>query len=472
MENQIIINKELEKIFKYFHDKQYEKSEQLALIINQKYPDNISILKVLAEIFNKTGRKFDSINTYNNIIKLNSSDAQSYFSLAGILSNSGNLKEAKFNYEKAIALRPDHAQAYNNLGSVYRKLGILNEAVNNYKKALILKFDYSLAYNNLAVIQQEIGNIKDSEINYLKAIKLEPNHKEIRLNLAIMLYFNHQYKKAVEHFKLIDSAQSNLYLLRCAYFQNEKLSFSNLLNLLIAKGENNAVIGSFTKRASIRYGVKIPNPFCAKPLNYVFKKNLKEICNFKNTFVEYVNTVLNSKDLSYRKQKLLTNGRQTSNDLFDEENTFISEIRKIIILEIENYRNYYEKSEEGFIKNWPKFYKLTGWIVSMKNSGSLSAHMHDSGWLSGSIYINVPHKSKNNSGNLVVSTDYKEEEKNFIIKSKKSLSTLNENKRQEKIIDVVTGDMCLFPSSLLHHTIPFESSEERIVLAFDVIKSP
>jgi hypothetical protein len=28
--------------------------------------------------------------------------------------------------------------------------------------------------------------------------------------------------------------------------------------------------------------------------------------------------------------------------------------------------------------------------------------------------------------------------------------------------------LCLFPSSLLHYTIPFESNQERIVLAFDV----
>jgi hypothetical protein len=28
--------------------------------------------------------------------------------------------------------------------------------------------------------------------------------------------------------------------------------------------------------------------------------------------------------------------------------------------------------------------------------------------------------------------------------------------------------MVLFPASLMHYTIPFESEEERIVLAFDV----
>ena len=87
----------------------------------------------------------------------------------------------------------------------------------------------------------------------------------------------------------------------------------------------------------------------------------------------------------------------------------------------------------------------------MKNGGKLKAHMHDMGWLSGSIYVNVPPKVQTDSGNLVVCIDD------------------NENETNKKSIDVVTGSLCLFPSSLLHYTIPFEAEEERVVLAFDVM---
>jgi hypothetical protein len=89
----------------------------------------------------------------------------------------------------------------------------------------------------------------------------------------------------------------------------------------------------------------------------------------------------------------------------------------------------------------------------MKKGGKLSAHMHDLGWLSGSIYVNVPQKLEADSGNLVVCIA----DENDLV-----------NKKNEKSIDVVTGNLCLFPSSLLHYTIPFESEESRIVLAFDV----
>jgi len=38
----------------------------------------------------------------------------------------------------------------------------------------------------------------------------------------------------------------------------------------------------------------------------------------------------------------------------------------------------------------------------MKSGGELQPHIHSAGWLSGSIYINIPPKSKTDSGNLVI----------------------------------------------------------------------
>ena len=152
----------------------------------------------------------------------------------------------------------------------------------------------------------------------------------------------------------------------------------------------------------------------------------------------------------------LTNGRQTLGNLFDLESNLTNKIEKLIRLEIEKYRSYFSYSEEGLIKKWPVKYSLKGWLISMKSGGKLHPHMHENGWISGSIYINVPPKSNTNSGNLVVCID----DEGYSLDGKTS---------HEKIIDLNTGTLCLFPASLLHYTIPFTSEEERIVLAFDVV---
>ena len=93
----------------------------------------------------------------------------------------------------------------------------------------------------------------------------------------------------------------------------------------------------------------------------------------------------------------------------------------------------------------------------MKEGGKIEPHIHDHGWLSGSIYINVPPKLEVNSGNLVVCLNDQQVE---ISKN---------NSDTYKVIDVETGSLCLFPASLYHYTIPVKSNEERIVLAFDVM---
>ena len=67
----------------------------------------------------------------------------------------------------------------------------------------------------------------------------------------------------------------------------------------------------------------------------------------------------------------------------------------------------------------------------MKNGGKLKPHIHKSGWLSESVYINVPQKSEQNSGSLVV---YQKEEKDAV----------NERINFDTIINVSTGILDLF----------------------------
>jgi hypothetical protein len=160
--------------------------------------------------------------------------------------------------------------------------------------------------------------------------------------------------------------------------------------------------------------------------------------------------------VSYKAQGLLTNGIQTAGNIFSQGKVTNTEIRSIIHAEIEKYRIQFKDSEEGFIKSWPTSYEIKGWLVCMQSGGKLAPHMHDKGWITGSIYINVPPKSETDSGNLVLCLSDQDH-------------VLGVEQSQQSIIDVVTGSLCFFPSSLHHYTIPFEEKEERIVLAFDVI---
>jgi len=379
-----------------------------------------------------------------------------------LLQEQGKLDEAKASYTQAIAFKSDYAEAYNNLSLTLQELGRMDEAEASYRQAIALEPDFAEAHNNLGITLQELGRLDEAESSYRQAIVLKPHSAETHYNLGITLQdlgkldeAEASYAQAIA-FKP-DYAEAHNSLLDCSYLLDKQSLFFDQLDYLINEGAANATIGSLTCRSELKYGVEKPNLFCREPLKYVSHIDMNTQYNFEEIFVEKARFILNEDRIANRKQPLLVNGYQTSGNLFDIKNSFTEQIQKAIRLEIDKYRINFKNSEEGLIKKWPTEYSLYGWLIGMKSGGELKPHIHSSGWLSGSLYINVPPKSKSDSGNLVVS-----------LGEEKDATDTRRNEKQ--IINVVTGSLVLFPASLTHWTIPFEAEEERIVLAFDVKK--
>jgi len=515
---------ELNVLLEHFKKGRYDLAENLAKEITQKHPNHQFGWKVLGVVFKQTGRLQDSLIANERSLVISPNDAEAHNNLGVTLKELGRLEEAEAGYKKAIEIRPGYADAHSNLGITLHELGRLEEAEKSYKKAIAInpkdaeacsnlgntlrelerleeaekscrkailikpdlaeghsnlggilielgRFEdaeislrkaialkplYSEAHSNLGSTLQELGRLEEAETSYKKAISIKPAFALAHYNLGILLYETERYDQATKILKLIKYKNSQSYLLRCLYLQNKEVEFYELLNYLIDQGDVDPIIGSLTCRAEIKYGLIKPNSFCQDPFKYVLKIDMSKSYDFSNTFVKPVTTIFKQNKRPYRLQKLLTNGSQTPGNLFDIERDLTDEIEKTIRIEIEKYRTYFKDSEEGFIKKWPAEYSLKAWLINMKSGGKLRPHMHENGWISGSIYINVPPKSNTDSGNLVVCID----DQDYLVDGKTT---------HEKIIDVTTGSLCLFPASLLHYTIPFESDEDRIVLAFDVV---
>ncbi|MDA8713951.1 tetratricopeptide repeat protein [Planktomarina temperata] len=398
--------------------------------------------------FKDQGKLDAAIEAYKKAIAIAPKHPGAYNNMGIIFKEKGQLEEAIESYNKALVIDPDHAEAYYNKGNALKDQGKLEEAVKIYIKALVTKPDNAAAYNNLGFTLQEQGRLEEATASYKKALAIKPDYAEANNNMGNVLKEQGKLKKAIEFFERDSSINSQTQLLACFYELDNKDYFYNQLDNLIEQGQNNAVIGSYVSRSQIKYGIRRSNPFCNDPLKYTLHTNLTGHCNFEEIFIKGATDIL-TKDIVQRKsQNLLTDGIQTTGNVFNQLESYKDEIQNVLRSQIENYRMSFEDSQEGLIKSWPSNYEISGWLVSMKNGGKLAPHMHDNGWVSGSVYINVPPKINKDSGNFVVCLDSKD----------KFLS-----------IDVVTGSLCLFPSSLLHYTIPFKSDENRIVLAFDVI---
>jgi tetratricopeptide (TPR) repeat protein len=428
----------------------------------ESYTKAIKIRPDYAEAYNNKGillqDKGDlngAIESYKKALNINPNYAEAYNNMGSAFNSKGKLEAALENHKKALKIKPDYAEAYNNMGVALKGQGDLEAALANFSKAIKFRPDYAEAYTNLGGTLHDKGDLKPAIDSYKKALKINPNYAEAHYNLGKLLLESHHYEQAAHHFKLSDFEKSKHYLLRCLYLQDKRSLFYDHLDDLIDQGEIHPMIGSLSCRAELNYGIERPNLFCKNPLNYVSKIDLSDQYDFGKIFVKTSRIILNDNRILKKRQELLTNGMQTAGNIFSLEPNLTKDIENTIRLEIDKYQTNYRDSKEGLITHWPRDYSLFGWLVSMTSGGQLQPHMHESGWISGSIYINVPEKSKVDSGNLVVCIEEQQ--------------LAGAHKGQEKSIDVVTGSLCLFPASLLHYTIPFESNEERIVLAFDVV---
>lgn len=411
-----------ENLQKSVFDGRFDDAEKLAKSVIQEFAEDQIAWKVLGLIYNETGRESEAVKAFKTSVALDANDAEAHNNLGSVLYATGAISEAVASFNQALALKPDYAAAHNNLGNSLKELGRLDQAESSYRQATLLKPDFSDAH----------------------------------YNLGVLLFESKKYALAAEQFELCDSPESKRYAIKCCYEVAQEAVFYEKYEGLITRGVTDAVMGSLGFRSEFKYGKKLQNSFCSDPLKYAVEIDLNEVCDFKDIFIETARDFLADDSVSYRAQGHLTNGVQTAGNIFAHRKIIGTKIRDIINAEIEKYRVRFKESEEGLIKKWPSSFEITGWLVCMQKGGKLAPHIHDSGWITGSVYINVPKKSGTDNGNLVLCLS----DQDHVLGSK-------ENHR--RVVDVETGTLCLFPSSLHHHTIPFDEAEQRIVLAFDIV---
>ena len=454
-------DRQLADLVTLYQSGRFDEAEKLATTISHEFPRHQFAWKVLGAVLAAKGNASQALNANQSAVALAPHDASAHSNLGNTLKDLGRLEDAEASYKEAIALSPAFAEAHINLGATLQEMGRLGEAEVSLRQAIALAPDYAEAHNNLGITLQEVERLAESEISYRRAITLRPDFSDAHKNLGVLLQSLGRVSEAEASFHTAmalnpEDTKVRYHRLLCLFAQNKKSILLDELDDAINRGKANAVIGSLTNRSALKFGVEKPNLFCTKPLTYVLHIDLNTQYDFEEVFIKKANTILNDNRISRKRQTLLTNGFQTSGNIFDIKHDLTNEIQKAIRSEINKYRMNFKNSEEGFLRAWPIEYDLNGWLISMRSGGELQPHIHEAGWLSGSIYINVPPKSDMDSGNLLVSLGKEED-------------VVAPRVNSRKIINVATGSMVLFPASLMHQTIPFEAEQERIVLAFDVV---
>lgn len=105
--------------------------------------------------------------------------------------------------------------------------------------------------------------------------------------------------------------------------------------------------------------------------------------------------------------------------------------------------------------NKNEVFTLHLWATILEQHGYQTPHIHPEGIVSGVYYLQVPTQEKTNSASSTSGC--------LLFKQTET--------KQSQIIHPHEGLMVLFPSYFYHQTIPLHSNENRISIAFDVVRA-
>tara|TARA_B100000963_G_scaffold194636_1_gene169325 strand:+ start:18236 stop:19546 length:1311 start_codon:yes stop_codon:yes gene_type:complete len=415
-----ILQSKYNELLTLYNNKSHEELLTKSLDFCKKYPKNQLGFNILALAYKNNGKIDKARDLYENLINAGITETSIYTNAGNFFGSLGNVKKAINCHEKAISIDPECIGSLNGMG-----LCLFNEG----------KTDEAISY-------------------YSKVLEIDPSQTHINTNIANCMRLKQSFSEAADFYGRHNSKISQAQKIECLYKIRNIKEFDKAMEQFIKDFGYTPLVGTLSTHSSIVFSRENKFPFCNNPFDFIQKSNIFEGTNSNDIINNFVSD-FNKLKITKKDQSLLQNGFQSSGNIFLQEIPSIQLIKNIITEKIEEYRETFSSSNSGIIKDWPKDYSLYGWLIMIRDCGFLSSHIHKEGWLSGSLYINIPEKLEGDAGNLKFSLD--------------GNSYPNDNKVfPEKIVDLGTGDIILFPSSIFHSTVPFTSKKNRITLAFDV----
>lgn len=348
--------------------------------------------------------------------------------------SSGDTKSALPLLTKITRLIPDYAQAHFNLGTALNAQNKPKRAIASLQHAIQLDPDYAEAHYNLANALRQIGNTDEALTHYVLTLKLEPSHSAAATNLAST------------HLELGNAKDAYL---ACAQA------------LQVDPGNRDAL--SFAAIAATESGnpqksSDILNPdLLIQTKLFAPRASDKSINDFNRALVAHV---LNHSTLAKEPHNKATrNGQQTDNLALGERGPVV-ELQQMVGEALDEYLEAINRdNSHPYPPLIPNLTKIDIWGTVLGAQGHQTSHMHRAAWVSGVYYAKLPDVMHQGGTDNAGWIEFCRPPDQFVCKQP----------HEVKMIEPKEGLMVLFPSYIYHRTIPFESDDKRISIAFDLL---
>jgi tetratricopeptide (TPR) repeat protein len=184
-----------------------------------------------------------SIQEYETIVKLDTSDSEALLNLSGLYREDGQTEKAIGTLQKYLAQVPSSEAGLSYLSQIYAEQGKFEDALSALKKALEGNPNSPAILAQLAFTYEQAKDFKNAVVYYRLAIAADEDSLNLRKGLAQVLIDNGQEDEAEKEYLKIVEADPD-----------EGVAFLRLGQIYRDRGESEKALENFNKANAILVG--------------------------------------------------------------------------------------------------------------------------------------------------------------------------------------------------------------------------
>lgn len=388
----------------------------------------------------QSGRVAEALAAFRGLAGQYPHDASVYAQLGQCLVLVGKPVLAEQAFKRSIEYNPFEAQSYNALASLLHSQDKTDQAIAVLESSLKTNPDSYEALTNLSKLCREQADLARS-IDYGRlAVEKHPRHTMGYVNLVTSYTIQGEYESAVEQCD------------RCLEVASNPTNILSLKTIALGQLQRWDEYCYYADHDHFLKTVKIKLPDGFADLG-TFNQDL---CR----------RVLDHPTLRRSPKKHATRHGWHSGELAQATAPALVAIKKTITAQAQAYMDGLpDLPDHPFVASRPQRYRVSIWSVVMEKQGHQEAHVHGSGWVSGVYYARVPTEmdpveaqAGSSQPGWIQFGNPPRQKYQCSFQPPNGLSIPPEE-----------GLMVLFPSYFWHSTVPFDSHQQRISIAFDIL---
>ena len=431
-------------------------------------PGNSDAQYLLGIIAFESGRAEEAGRLIGDSTHNNPSNPDAYVYLGHLAKQGGDLNLAEAHYRRAVELAPEYPLALNNLGNALRENKRIDEALGAYERAIEVDPAYVSALTNLGNLHRDEGDYGQAERFLRRAMEHAPNDVGIITYLARAVMRQDRAEEALRIYSdalRIDPrhADANADMAKIRALQGKPQEALIFCQAAIATDPAHTAGLSMLAHMSSETGDEETARRLLDGDRLVRMVDMQVPDEFNG--LDAFNESLAGHLLAHLTLKLeppgwaTRNCYQSGNLLADPKGPMVH-LEKIIRSAIATYaESLPDDPDHPFLVNRPSHWRLNVWgIVIDRAQGIVDSHNHAKSWLSGVCYIELPTDIDSAAADHAGWIEFGRAPLEFKCAIEPPITVIKPKK----------GKVLLFPAYFYHRTLPYDSGERRISIAFDV----